>query len=52
MLRWIISQILHTPPITLEKFLDLENIKIFHKTFILYTDKFNSDLSEVDTRYW
>lgn len=52
MLRWIISQILHTPPITLEKFLGLENIKIFHPIFIFYIDRFNSDLSEVDTRYW
>ena len=33
MLRWINSQILHTPPITLEKLLDLENIKLFKNIF-------------------
>lgn len=34
MLRWINSQILHTPPITLEKFLDLENKFLFNYIFI------------------
>ena len=34
MLRWINSQILHTPPITLEKLLGLENIKKFNFIFI------------------
>ena len=33
-LRWINSQILHTPPITLEKLLGLENIKKFNFIFI------------------
>ena len=33
-LRWINSQILHTPPITLEKLLGLENVFVFYNIFI------------------
>ena len=33
MLRWINSQILHTPPITLEKLLNLENIFLYNFIF-------------------
>ena len=35
MLRWINSQILHTPPITLEKLLSLEDKLIFSFIFII-----------------
>lgn len=34
MLRWINSQILHTPPITLEKLLGLENKSLLNDSFI------------------
>jgi len=35
MLRWINSQILHTPPITLEKFLVLEDTQLYNIIFTL-----------------